>query len=77
MGRQPQAFQRAEIGVRVEHIGAHPWLGYGVHRVSEADPAGTPCARVAITYVCGSGPHDRAKHPVPSGLRAALEAGSS
>ncbi len=48
-----EAFQRAEIGVRVEHIGSTSFrLGYDVRRVSEADPSGTPCARVAITYVC-------------------------
>ena len=60
-----QAFQRAEIGVRVEHLGSTSFrLGYDVRRVTDDEPDGTPCARVAITYVCVRAA-DRAKRPGP------------
>jgi acyl-CoA thioester hydrolase len=72
-----QAFDRAEIGVRVEHVGATSFrLRYDVRRVDDHEPDGVPCAAVAITYVCVRAA-DRRTTPLPCGLRAALEAGSS
>src|SRR5665811_1090252 len=57
-----QAFQHAEIGVLVDHVGTTSFrLRYdidrvGIDRVEASDQASdhgrTRCARVAITYVC-------------------------
>lgn len=72
-----EAFQHAEIAVRVDHVGTTSFrLGYDIHRVSMervAQAAQEPplCARVAITYVCVE-VAGRGKVPIPEGLRAAL-----
>ena len=72
-----QAHQRAEIAVRTEHLGSTSFrLGYEVRRVTGDDPDGTVCATISITYVCVEAA-DRTSTPLPSGLRAALQAGSS
>ena len=48
-----QAFERAEIAVRTEHLGSTSFrLGYEVRRVTGDDPEGTVCATISITYVC-------------------------
>ena len=70
-----EAFQRAEVAVRVDHIGTTSFrLRYDVERVAGADQIGgepTRCAQVAITYVCVE-IEGRKKSPLPLGLRAAL-----
>ena len=72
-----QAFQHAEIAVRVDHVGTTSFrLLYDVERVERLDSAGqaqgsTPCARVSITYVCVEA-DGRNKVPIPLGLREAL-----
>ena len=77
-----QAFQHAEIAVRVEHVGTTSFrLGYDIERVDieradigQVDPGGrglSRCAQVAITYVCVE-VDGRSKAPIPLGLRAAL-----
>ncbi|MEO8557364.1 MAG: thioesterase family protein [Actinomycetota bacterium] len=72
-----EAFQHAEIAVRVDHVGTTSFrLGYDIHRVSMARVAQAGqepplCARVAITYVCVE-VAGRGKVPIPEGLRAAL-----
>jgi acyl-CoA thioester hydrolase len=72
-----QAFERAEIAVRAEHLGSTSFrLGYEVRRVTGDDPDGTVCATISITYVCVE-VAGRTSTPLPSGLRAALQAGSS
>ena len=72
-----QAFERAEIAVRAEHLGSTSFrLGYAVCRVTGDDPEGTVCATISITYVCVE-VAGRTSTPLPSGLRAALRAGSS
>ena len=68
-----QAFESAEIRVRVEHLGTTSFrLGYDVVRTGAGEGAGRPCAHVSITYVCVA-VADRAKVAIPLGLRAALE----
>ncbi|HEY8621964.1 MAG TPA: acyl-CoA thioesterase, partial [Dermatophilaceae bacterium] len=48
-----QAFQHAEIAVRVDHVGATSFrLRYDIERVDPSGPERTRCAQVAITYVC-------------------------
>ena len=70
-----EAFQRAEVAVRVDHVGTTSFrLRYDVERVAGADQiSGEPtrCAQVAITYVCVE-IEGRKKSPLPLGLRAAL-----
>lgn len=69
------AFERADIEVRVEHVGTTSFrLGYDVRRLADASRGQQPglCAHVSITYVCvtaGNG----ATTPLPLGLRTALE----
>lgn len=76
-----EAFQHAEVGVRVDHVGTTSFrLRYDIERVNDASSAGqlpqagparTPCAQVAITYVCVE-IDGRIKAPIPLGLREAL-----
>jgi acyl-CoA thioester hydrolase len=75
-----QAFQQAEVAVRVEQVGRTSFrLDFEISRVGP-ERAATPgdggrppavCARVAITYVCVE-IAGRKTTPVPAGLRAAL-----
>jgi len=77
-----QAFQQAEVAVRVEQVGTTSFrLDFGISRVSTPG-AGAPaeagrqpalCARVAITYVCVD-IVGRKTAPIPAGLRQALVA---
>ena len=70
-----QAFQRAEIAVRVDHVGSTSFrLRYDIERVAHDTRAGqvrTACAQVAITYVCVD-VDERSKASIPPGLREAL-----
>ena len=77
-----EAFQHAEIGVLVDHVGTTSFrLRYDIDRVDidrsdmdrvEASGHGrTRCARVAITYVCVA-IDGRSKVPIPADLREAL-----
>lgn len=76
-----EAFQHAEIGVLVDHVGTTSFrLRYdidrvGIDRVEGADQASvhgrTRCARMAITYVCVA-VDGRSKVPIPADLREAL-----
>ena len=77
-----EAFQHAEIGVLVDHVGATSFrLRYdvdrvdvdrvGVGRVEASDHERTRCAQVAITYVCVA-VDGRGKVPIPADLREAL-----
>ena len=70
-----EAFQQAEIAVRVDHVGTTSFrLRYDIERVAQgarADLGPTPCACVAITYVCVD-IQGRGKAPIPLGLRDAL-----
>jgi len=70
-----EAFQQAEIAVRVDHVGTTSFrLHHDVVRVERADgsePVRTRCAQVAITYVCVE-IDGRSKTPIPDGLRLAL-----
>ena len=82
-----EAFQHAEIGVLVDHVGTTSFrLRYDIDRVGiggvdidrvdvdrvEASGHGrTRCARVAITYVCVA-IDGRSKVPIPQDLREAL-----
>lgn len=77
-----QAFQRAEVAVRVDHVGATSFrLGYAIERVAESvpKPAGQDrtrqdrklCAQAAITYVCVQ-ITDRSTTAIPAGMREAL-----
>jgi len=70
-----KAFQHAEIVVRVDHVGSTSFrLRYDIERVAQGTPVGqgrTPCARVAITYVCVD-IEQRSKTPIPLGLRESL-----
>ena len=72
----PQAFEHAEVAVRVEHVGMTSFrFGYDIERVLErGNVSGRQPARraqVAITYVCVqiAGRHSV---PIPGGLREAL-----
>ena len=68
-----QAFESAQVRVRVEHIGSTSFrLGYDIERTTPGEQDGQSCAHVSITYVCVS-VADRAKAPIPLGLRTALE----
>jgi|SRR5450756_1969764 acyl-CoA thioester hydrolase len=67
-----EAFQQAEVAVRVDHVGTTSFrLRYDIERVSESGQGRTLCARVAITYVCVE-IDGRRKAPIPLGLREAL-----
>ena len=70
-----EAFQRAEVAVRVDHVGTTSFrLHYDIERVPGADQPDREwarCAQVAITYVCVE-IDGRKKSPLPLGLRAAL-----
>jgi acyl-CoA thioester hydrolase len=70
-----QAFQQAEVAVRVDHVGTTSFrLRYDIERVPGASQTGgepTLCAQVAITYVCVE-IDGRKKARLPLGLRAAL-----
>ncbi len=77
-----EAFQHAEIGVLVDHVGTTSFrLRYdidrietdrvGIDRVEASDHGRTRCARVAITYVCVA-VDGRSKVPIPADLREAL-----
>ena len=70
-----EAFQQAEVAVRVDHVGTTSFrLRYDIERVHGASSAGqgrTLCAHVAITYVCVE-IDGRRKAPIPLGLREAL-----
>ena len=70
-----EAFQHAEVAVRVDHVGTTSFrLRYDIERVAGADQRDgepTRCAQVAITYVCVE-IDGRTKVPLPLGLRAAL-----
>jgi acyl-CoA thioester hydrolase len=72
-----QAFQHAEVAVRVDRVGTTSFcLGYDIGRVEAAGEGAqgrTRCAQVAITYVCVQ-ITGRNKVPIPAGLRAALVA---
>jgi acyl-CoA thioester hydrolase len=86
-----EAFQHAEISVRVDHVGTTSFrLGFDIHRVDfgrverververvgQAGQEPTLCARVAITYVCVE-VAGRGKVPIPEGLREALVKGQA
>jgi len=67
-----EAFQHAEVAVRVDHVGTTSFrLGYDIDQVDQAGQGQTRCAQVAITYVC-VGINGRSKAPLPLGLREAL-----
>jgi acyl-CoA thioester hydrolase len=78
-----EAFQHAEVAVRVEQVGTTSFrLEFDVSRVDirRVDASGdaghqrTQCARVAITYVCVE-IAGRNKASIPAGLREALARG--
>ncbi len=70
-----EAFQQAEIAVRVDDVGTTSFrLRFDIDRVAQGMPSGqgrTRCARVGITYVCVA-IEERGKTPLPLGLREAL-----
>jgi len=67
-----QAFQHAEVAVRVDHLGTTSFrLGYDIERVEAAGQGRTRCAQVAITYVCVE-ITGRNTVPIPPDLREAL-----
>jgi acyl-CoA thioester hydrolase len=67
-----QAFQHAEVAVRVEHVGTTSFrLGYTIERVGPSGRQRTRCAQAAITYVCVQ-ITGRGTTPIPAGLREAL-----
>jgi len=71
-----EAFQHAEVAVRVDHVGTTSFrLSYEIERVvglGELGQPGKACARAQITYVC-VGIADRNTTPIPPGLREALD----
>lgn len=79
-----EAFQHAEVAVRVDHVGTTSFrLRYDIDRVDidrvdidrveQGGQAGrSPCAQVAITYVCVQ-INGRRTTPIPAGLREALD----
>ena len=75
-----EAFQRAEVAVRVDQVGTTSFrLGYDINRVDleRVDGSGKPavrCAHAAITYVCVE-IQGRNTTPIPAGLREALVVG--
>jgi acyl-CoA thioester hydrolase len=67
-----EAFQHAEVAVRVDHVGTTSFrLGYSIERVGALGQDRTLCAQVTITYVCVA-IADRNTTPIPAGLREAL-----
>jgi acyl-CoA thioester hydrolase len=78
-----EAFQRAEVAVRVDRVGTTSFsLGYDINRVDIGRGAArvngsgqerTRCAHAAITYVCVE-IEGRGTAPIPPGLRHALVA---
>ena len=69
-----EAFQHAEVAVRVEHVGTTSFrLGFSIERVNASGEQRTRCAQVAITYVC-VGIADRKTTPIPPSLREVLVA---
>ena len=67
-----QAFQHAEVAVRVQHVGTTSFrLGYSIERVEASGQLRTRCAQAAITYVCVQ-IADRSTVPIPAGMRKAL-----
>jgi Predicted thioesterase len=74
-----EAFQHAEIAVRVDHVGTTSFrLRYDINRVDierleGSDEKRTRCAHAAITYVCVE-IEGRNTAPIPPGLREALVA---
>lgn len=69
-----EAFQHAEIAVRVDQVGTTSFkLGYDIERVDDSAGTRTGCAQVGITYVCVA-IKDRKKAEIPPGLREALTA---
>ncbi|HEX7536658.1 MAG TPA: thioesterase family protein [Dermatophilaceae bacterium] len=67
-----QAFQHAEVAVRVDHVGTTSFrLGYAIERVDPSGQQRTRCAQAAITYVCVQ-ITGRETAPIPAGLREAL-----
>lgn len=80
-----EAFQHAEVAVRVDHVGTTSFrLGYDINRVDNrrvdnepVDASGDAgqqrrrCAHAAITYVCVE-IEGRNTTPIPPGLREAL-----
>jgi acyl-CoA thioester hydrolase len=67
-----EAFQHAEVAVRVDHVGTTSFrLGYSIERVDAPGQGRTLCAQAAITYVCVA-IADRNTTPIPAGLREAL-----
>jgi len=72
-----QAFQHAEVAVRVDHVGTTSFrLGYAIERVDTSGQVRTQCAQAAITYVCVQ-ISDRKTAPIPAGMREALVADRS
>lgn len=66
-----QAFQHAEVVVRVAHVGTTSFrLEYDINRV---DMSRTRCARAQVTYVCVQ-ISDRMTAPIPRDLREVLVA---
>lgn len=69
-----QAFQHAEVVVRVDRVGTTSFrLDYVINRV---DAGRTRCARAQVTYVCVQ-ISDRTTSPIPHGLREVLVAGQA
>jgi acyl-CoA thioester hydrolase len=72
-----QAFQQAEVAVRVDQVGTTSFrLGYDINRVDidrVDNDRRSRCVHAAITYVCVK-ISDRKKVPIPAGLREALTA---
>ena len=67
-----QAFQHAEVAVRVDYVGTTSFrLGYSIERVEASGQLRTRCAQAAITYVCVQ-IADRSTAPIPAGMRTAL-----
>jgi acyl-CoA thioester hydrolase len=73
--RSLQAFEHAEVAVRVDRLGTTSFsLGYDIERVEAAGRAGrrrTPCAAATISYVCVE-IAGRTAVPIPAALRTAL-----
>jgi acyl-CoA thioester hydrolase len=70
-----EAFQHAEVAVRVDHVGRTSFrLRYDIERVRASGQERTRCSQVAITYVC-VGITGRKTTAIPPGLRDALMAG--
>ncbi len=69
-----EAFQHAEVGVLVEHVGTTSFrLGFSIERVNAPSEQRTRCAQIAITYVCVA-IADRNTTPIPPSLREVLVA---